>query len=206
MLHIAAGGGDTVERFFGAGHSHVENTKGFVGLAGADFLTGGLENGIGFAKFFARQGESPLDGALFVAMQGNAGIVTEIAHGLAAQLGKNDHIDAEAFGLVHGHNTDRAGCFVFLKGSVVDGADETGPVPCPAAGGIEIGGGGREGIEFVRGDDTGGDGALDPSANNGCEPGAGSMAGGSSEGREIVSYDMSPRRGQGMVAGNEVRR
>ena len=146
VFHIAAGRSDAVERFFGTGHGHVENAEGFVGLARADFFPGGLEDRIGFAEFFARQGESPLDSALLVAMQGNAGIVTEFAHRLAAQLGKDDDINTEPFGLVNGHNTDRAGCFVFLKGAVVNGADKTSPVPGPAAGGIKSGGRGRKSI------------------------------------------------------------
>ena len=206
MFHIAAGGSDAVERFFGTGHGHVENAEGFVGLAGTDFFPGGLEDRIGFAEFFARQGESPLDSALLVAMQGNAGIVTEFAHRLASQLRKDDNINTEPFGLVNGHDADRAGRFIFFAGAVLEGADKTGPIPCPAAGGIKSGGRGRESVKFVRRDDAGSDSSMDPSANNGRKPGSGTKARGGGEGGDIRSYDKSPRRGQDMVAGNEVRR
>ena len=58
----------------------------------------------------------------------------------------------------------------------------------------------------MRGDNAGGDGTLDPSADNGRKPSAGTKAGGGGESGDIGSYDMPPRRGQDMIAGNKVRR
>ena len=87
---------------------------------------------------------------------------------------------------------------------MIDGTDETGPVPCPAAGRIESGGGGGKGVEFVRRDYSGGDGILDPSANHVSKPDAHTEAGGGGERGDIGSDHMPPRRGQGMAAGNEI--
>ncbi len=126
-------GPDHVQGVFGAGHGDIKVAELFVSVIDCLAVSRPAEHVVGVRNFFSRHFQHPF-GPLFEVFGSfdiNAEVAGRIDSRSAVCGGKNNHIELESFGFVHGHDLDHfsssgVGNFVLLQ--------KLDKVGCPARG------------------------------------------------------------------------